>query len=503
MGILFDHVPADAAASNVFIEQKYELRSLGGLIIPQKIAVIGQYNSGKTPVDYQPRDILSVAEAKTLYGAGSMLALMIEALWKGKGTVPVTAFPVPDAGGGSAADNGTITVSTPSTGSGTIALYIAGKRVAVGVSGVKTVDEIATLIAAAITANPNLPVTAAAVTAVVTLTTKWAGTTGNDISIKLDLGVGDDINEPAGVTIAIVAMSDGATDPTFGSGTNPFENFGDTWYTWVGYPYNDDTLVTVMEAAGDARNDPGVKRQFAGVCGYVGTLANFLASGAGKFLGDRNSAWTTGFPVEASPNMPLEIASAVVGITARRAQATPGRPYRSLALPDIWPGTGALWTYAQRDQVVKAGGSTFTVSSDGKVRIEDLVTTRTKNAAEEDDDSFRWTETIANIQAKIYSLDTVFSSEPFVSGVVVDDAAVTEVDYAIRPKTVKAYAIKLIDELWIPRALTKNRDAVVAGIISEIDSGNPNRINIQVPDDLAAGLKIIAGKLSWAFTPPS
>ncbi len=79
----------------------------------------------------------------------------------------------------------------------------------------------------------------------------------------------------------------------------------------------------------------------------------------------------------------------------------------------------------------------------------------------------------------------------------------TGVDYAIRPKTVKAYAIKLIDELWIPRALTKNRDAVVAGIVSEIDSGNPNRINIQVPDDLAAGLKIIAAKLSWSFTAPS
>ncbi len=388
MGVSFDHVPADAAASNVFIEQKYELRSLGGLIIPQKIAVIGQYNAGKTPVDYQPRDILSVAEAKTLYGPGSMLALMIEALWKGKGTVPVTAFPVPDAEGTPAGD-GTITVTGTVTKSGTIALYIAGKRVAVGVLKDDTNEEVAAKINAAINANTSLPVTSTVLTDTATLTCNWDGTTGNDITILLDLGVGDDINEPAGVTLALNAFTNGATDPTFGSGTNPFENFGDTWYTLVAYPYNDDTLVTVMETAGDARNDPSVKRQFAGVCGYVGTLANFLASGAGKFLGDRNSAWTTGFPVEASPNMPLEIASAVVGVASRRAQATPGRPYRSLTLPGILPGTGALWTYAQRDQVVKAGGSTFTVTSDGKVKIEDLVTTRTQNDAAEDDDSMR------------------------------------------------------------------------------------------------------------------
>ncbi len=496
MGVTFDYVPAGAVASNVFVEQKYELRSLGGLLIPQKIAVIGQYNSGKTPDDYLPRDILSVAEAKTLYGAGSMLALTIEALWKGKGTVPVTAFPVPDAGAGAAA-TGTIQITGTVTKSGTIALYIAGKRVVVGVLKDDTNEEVATKINVAVNANANLPVTSAVVTDTATLTCRWKGLTGNDITILEDLAVGDDINEPTGLTIAITDMASGATDPDF-STSSPFDNFGDAWYTFVDYPYNSDTLLDVLEAAGDARNDPSVKRQFAGVCGYVGTLANFLTA-----LDDRNSAWTTMMPVEASPSMPLEIASAVVGVAARRAQATPGRPYRALTLPDIWPGTGALWTYAQRDQVVKAGGSTFTVTSDGKVKIEDLVTTRTQNDVAEDDDSMRWTETIANIQAKIYSIDRVYSSEPFVSGVVVDDKAVTGVDYAIRPKTVKAYAIRLIDELWVPRALTKNRDAVVAGIVSEIDSGNPNRINIQVPDDLATGLKIIAAKLSWSFTAPS
>ena len=109
---------------------------------------------------------------------------------------------------------------------------------------------------------------------------------------------------------------------------------------------------------------------------------------------------------------------------------------------------------------------------------------------------------MANLQAKIFSIEQLFNAEPFTSGVVVDDASITQQDYAIRPKTVKGYAIRLIDELWVPRALTKDRDAVVAGIVVEINSGNPNRIDVKVPDVFATGLKILATKLEWSFTAP-
>jgi len=493
MGVNFDFVPAGAAASAVFIEQEAIRGSLGSLLIPQRIALLGQYNTGKTPNDNEAVNILSPDHAADLFGQGSMLHMMAVAAFKGNGTVPIDAFPVPDEGGAVAA-SGTLTVSGTATSSGTLAIYIAGKRVAVAVAKDDDANTIAAAIDAAINAKADLPVTSGVAAAVVTVTCRWKGLSGNDITIKTNLETSDAENSPTGVTIEIADMASGATDPSLATALS---NFNDTWYTWVVCPLSTDTALDELEAAGNARIAPGVKRPFAGLAGYVDTLANLLT-----FLDARNSAWTTLVPVHGSPNLPLEIAASAAGVCAATAQATPGRPYRTCKLTDIRGGSGANLTYAQRDQAVKAGGSTTMKGADGIIRIEDLVTTRTKNDLQADDDSWRWTETIANIQAKIYSIDQIFSGDPFAQAVVVDDASVTGVSYAIRPKTCKAFAIRLIDELWVPRALTKERDSVVKGIVAEIDGGNPGRINVLIPDVLAAGLKIIAGKIEWSFTAP-
>lgn len=493
MSVTFDFVPANAAAPGVFVEQKAVRGGLGGLIIPQKILIIGQYNTGKTPEDDVPKLLTGGADqAADLYGLGSMLHIMAMAADKGRGIVPLYALPVADAGGAIAA-TGQITVTGTATGSGTISLYIAGKLVRVSVAKDDTYDVIAEAIADAITADVTLPVSAAADSGDVNLTSKWKGLSANGIDIDQDLG-GDveAANEPAGVTLTLTPMASGATDPTI---TTALAALGDTWYTLIVNPYTADTQLDDLEEAGDARIHPLVKRPFAGLCGYAGTLAALTT-----FLDDRNSAWTTIMPVEGSPNLPAEIAAAVAGKAAAHWQAKPGVPYRGV-LPDILSGT-VRWTYAERDALIKAGGSTFRVGADNRVYVDALATTRTQTALGADDESWRWTETIINIQAKIYSVEQLFLGEPFVEAVVVDDDAITGMSYAIRPKTVKAYAIRLIDELWAARALTKERDAVVAGIVAEIDDANPGRINLLIPDVLAAGLKIIAGKIEWSFYAP-
>jgi len=491
----FEFVPSNAAAPGVFVEQKAVRGSLGSLLIPQIILLIGQYNSGKTPTDNCPKLLSGGADqAADLYGLGSMLHIMAMAADRGRATVPLYALPVPDAIAAVEA-SGLITVTGTATGSGTISLYIAGKLVRVSVAKDDTFDVIAEAIADAITANVNLPVTAAADSGDVVITSKWKGLTANGITIEIDLG-GDteELNEPAGVTVVITDMASGATDPDIATA---LAALGDTWYTIIANPYTADDQLDDLEEAGDARIHPLVKRPFIGICGYVDTLANFLT-----FLDTRNSIWTTAMPVEGSPNLSGEIAASVAGVAAANWQSRPGVPYRGY-LPGILHGTAdEKWTYAQRDQVIKAGGSTFRIGSDGTVYVDALATTRTLNDLGADDDSWRWTETVSNIQAKIYSVEQLFLGEPFISAIVVDDAAVTGVSYAIRPKTVKAYAIRLVDELWVAKALTKERNAVVAGIIAEIDSGNPGRINLLIPDVLAAGLKIIAGKIQWSFYAP-
>jgi hypothetical protein len=60
--------------------------------------------------------------------------------------------------------------------------------------------------------------------------------------------------------------------------------------------------------------------------------------------------------------------------------------------------------------------------------------------------------------------------------------------------------IQLIDELWMPLALSKQRDDIVENLVTEINSANPTRIDCFIPDILAAGLRIVAVRYEWSYS---
>ncbi len=494
----FDLVPGSQKSSAVFVEQKYVLGSLGSLLIPHKIAILGQYNSGKTPGDNVAVLCLSEADAIAKYGRGSLMHLLYRKAAAGAGNVPIYCIPLAD---GTTKAVATALVNAAATVAGTISMYIAGQRITVAVAASDSAIAIATAITAAITAAADLPVTAAnGGTATVTMTARNGGAWGNGMTLRMDINPGEAAAEPTiagGITLS--AFTTGATDP---DPTTALAALGDTWYTFIVNPYDNigvtTTALVAMEAAWTARIDPAVKRPFIGVYGNVETAANLITR-----AGARNSPGTAYINAEGSPNIPGEIAAAFAGAKAARAQAGPGRTGRGMQLPGIRSGAVPMWTGSVREAVVTAGGSTSRWGSDGTVYLIDGVTSYKTNSSAVLDESFRFIATLENLQVKIYSMENLFSGTPFDDAIVVDDAAVTSVQYAIRPKTVKAFLIQLIDQLWVPYALTKNRDNVVAGIITEIDSGNAGRINALVPDVFAAGLRVMAGKIQWSFYPPS
>ncbi len=83
---------------------------------------------------------------------------------------------------------------------------------------------------------------------------------------------------------------------------------------------------------------------------------------------------------------------------------------------------------------------------------------------------------------------------------MVDDSARTGLQYAVSPSRVKAFVLRLIDELWIPSAWSKDRDSIKASIRAEIDPTNAGRINVQLTDNIAAGLRIVGILYNWAFS---
>jgi phage tail sheath gpL-like len=173
-----------------------------------------------------------------------------------------------------------------------------------------------------------------------------------------------------------------------------------------------------------------------------------------------------------------------------------------MTLPGIIAGSEIdPHTYADLDQIEKAGGSTTKIDNFGNVIIWDLNTTLTENALGAPVEAWATrTLLVSNNQAKVYSIEVLLLSEPFVAAKIVDDNAVTTQEYAISPRKLKSFIISLIDSLWIPQAWSKNRDAIVDGIVTEIDSLNPERLNAEIPDDHAVGLRILAVLYKYTAT---
>lgn len=155
-------------------------------------------------------------------------------------------------------------------------------------------------------------------------------------------------------------------------------------------------------------------------------------------------------------------------------------------------------TYSTRNTIVQAGGSHTYNQDDGTVTIGDLVTTKLTTDAGAPTTDWRFTIIIANIQYKIYALETTFLSSPFDQAIVVADGSTAGPTYAVSPSVVKGYATALV-RAWAALGLTTDEETVIAGITAEINSGDAGRIDLLIPDTPSAGLRVLAAKLEWAF----
>lgn len=490
MSIAFTTVPSNAVASGVFIEQEAVLGSFGSLLIPQKIALFGQYNNGKSPEDYVPRQVSGPDEVASITGNGSMLHLMaVKAFLQNQG-VPVYIIPLPAHVSGVAAQ-GSITASGTCTGAGNIALFVAGQRVAVAIALGDNATTVATKIATRIAALVKLPVTETHSSAVVTLTAKWKGVTGNDINLAVDLDANDDLDEPLGIALSLSQMTGGLNNP---DATSAFDGLGNSFFTQVAFPYTDSANLTLLDAYWEARIAASVKKPFIAIIGNVEARATYQSTVQG-----RNSPAETYCNVQVSPNLPLEIAAAAVAACSASASSDVARPWKNLKLRGIRAGVLPEFTWEEHNNVQLAGGGTTVPMADGTVIIKDLVTTSKTNELGAEDDTLRYPETIANYQAKVYSLDAMFNLPPFDRAIVIPDGTPSSKQYVVSPGRVISYLRRLVRELWIANQWSHTEAAIFASMEAEINASNPGRIDCKLTDLVSSGLRIVAMKYEWAF----
>ena len=152
--------------------------------------IIGTMLPTGTAIPNVPIPVPSQADARQLFGYGSMLDNMVESFTKNNFAQELWVLPIAEAAAGVKA-SATMTVATPATSAGTLPVYIGGRRVQVFVAAGEAVGVVGGKIVAAINKDPSMPVIAtnpSTDSPVITLTCKWKGVEGNDIDVRLAYG---------------------------------------------------------------------------------------------------------------------------------------------------------------------------------------------------------------------------------------------------------------------------------------------------------------------------
>jgi phage tail sheath gpL-like len=430
--------------------------------------------------------VTSADHAEALFGRGSMLAAMFKVLKANNRYTESWAIAVVDAAAGVAATV-TITLGGLPSAAGTLNCYIAGTRVRVAVASGATPASIATALTAAITADTSLPVTAAAVDAVVTLTAKHKGEAGNGIDVRINYYQGE--VTPTGLTVAVAAGVSGTGNPDI---ANAIAAMGDEWYQAIIMPYTDAANLTALETELASRWD-GVRQ----IEGFAWSAYRGNHGATGTFGGTRNAKHVSIMGTNISP-MPPYLWAAAYGAQASAALANdPARPLQTLVLTGILPPAESVrWKLEERNLQLYDGIATHYVDAGGLTRIEREVTTYQTNAFGVEDPSYLDATTPATLGYLRFSLRARVTQK-YPRHKLADDGTNFGPGQAIvTPATLRAEFIALAKE-WEQAGLVENIEQYKADMIVERDANNRNRVNFLCPPDLVNQLRVFAAQMQF------
>jgi phage tail sheath gpL-like len=463
---------------------------------PTAYLVLGQ---ATTSVPATLTYIASVAQAASLFGPNSQIVAEIAAIIANDPVTPIYAVPYVDASGSTAA-TGSYAISGTATAAGTLAAYVAGQVVAVAVTVGMTAAQAAAALAAAINAFVysqaglqqaalQLPVTAAASSGAVTLTADNKGTLGNGIPLMLNFrGTLGGESTPAGLTVAITAMSGGAGDPSLATlptilGNQTFDFTCNPWRTTTQYAFTTSLM-----------SDTGGRWSYsAQLYGHVFSAAidtptNLLTLGA-----ELNDQHLTVFGVSTGSPTPAYVwAAAIMAAVAPSLQAMPNRPLQTLAVQGVLgEPQGQSFTFSQQQALLTGGIAVVAGSQGGGAQVVRAVTTYQVNAYGQSDQSYLDTETLFSIMLFTRTLKGMVTQK---YGRCVLAVNGTKVGFGLPVVTPDIVEGDIVAEYATMETLglVENSAAFAAGLVVAINDNDPSRLDVLVDPYFVSGLRIFA-----------
>lgn len=370
MSISFLQIPLGSKVPGIFVEFDTSKAQQGVSIKPYNALLIGQRLTDGTKPAGQIDKVTSSAQGRQFYGKGSMLFHMLDTfIAENQGLNELNAISLADGAAVKAA--GAYELTAPPTAAGTLSLMVAGRRYRIAVADADTEAEIISNLVDEITADEDALVTVVinATPEIMDITARNGGEVSNDLDIRENFFEGEEL--PTGITSTVTAMSGGSGNPDIAA---VITAMGETQYDVIVMPYSDGANLLLMQT--ELQDRWGPIRQNDGHL-YIARKESF--SDHSTFLGTRNNEQETVMNI-AGPTPTFQWAANKGAVVAQEAQRDPARPFQTLPLAQVLaPKESEQFIFGERDQILKAGGSTYTVDAGGTVRIERLRTTRIEN----------------------------------------------------------------------------------------------------------------------------
>jgi len=486
MTVPFNEIPNNLRVPFAYVEFDGSRAQQGLAQQTYQTLIIGEKTTDGTAEAGEIVRATNPAQASSLFGPGSVISDMAARYFENNSFTETFFLPLGDAVG-SVAATGSIEFTGPATASGSLTFYIAGLRFQVGVSVGDTDAEIATAVAAAITAKTSCVVTAAATGSVVDLTAKNTGVVGNDIDVRLNYFEGE--ATPAGLVVAITAFAGGTGTPDAAAliAAIPEEQ-----YNIIISPYTDAATLTALEAELDARSGPLQQIESYAIASSNGDFSALSALGDG-----RNSKYFSIMENAGSPTPPWQNAAAIGAQLAFHGAIDPARPFQTLELKGILaPRAADRFTLQERNLLLYNGISTRIINSDGTVRIERVISTYQENEFGASDTSFLDANTALTLSYLRYSLRNRWLVRFPRHKVANDGTRFGSGQPVVTPVTAKAELVALFTE-WEERGLVEGVDQFKNDLIVERNGLDPNRLDACLNPDLVNQLRVSAFKIGF------
>lgn len=345
------------------------IRGLRGM--PRRLLLVGHKIAAGTAVLNSINTVSTETDAIAAFGEGSMLVGMWRAAKANAGLgLPIDVICIAE-GGAAVKASSIVAIGGAPSAAGELMLYIAGQRISFGVLTTDTPTTIALKLANAINAAVKLPVTATAAIGNCTLTARWGGTTGNDISL-VNLYYPSDML-PTGVTMAVPVMAGGAVLPDVTPVITAMLGYR---ATEIVCPFTDPTNLALLEAELATRWLANNMQDGAIVNALRGTEAAITT-----LLNARNSPHVHTIVTTNDLTSPWETAAMAGADIETSAGIDPAQPLTgALLVGYIGPRQGAGFTIDQQNNLLNAGGSPLQIAVDGTGSLLRMVTNYKKTA---------------------------------------------------------------------------------------------------------------------------